>query len=170
MDWHGSRQPPKRPEAATDRVREFFGVLVLPFLVGGEPAGPRARRPSPVPAGTDHLDAMHAISADTSRTLWIHGWRAASMSPVETGGGLVLGGDINGRFRALDQKTGAVPWEIKLGSPVTGFPMTYAVDGRQLVAVSTGSLATASGFSALTRELRPSSGKRFFVFVLPDGD
>ena len=27
-------------------------------------------------------------------------------------------------------------WEINLGSPVTGFPISYAVDGKQYVAVS----------------------------------
>ena len=119
--------------------------------------------------GTDQLGAVHAISAETGRTLWIHEQRAATMSLVATGGGLVFGGDVNGRFRALDQETGEVLWEINLGSPVTGFPITYAVDGRQYVAVSTGSAATASGFIALTRELRPSAGNTFFVFALPDG-
>ena len=86
--------------------------------------------------GTDQLAAVHAISAETGRTLRIHEQRAATMSLVTTGGGLVFGGDVNGRFRALDQETGDVPWEINLGSPVTGFPITYAVDGRQYVAVS----------------------------------
>ena len=117
--------------------------------------------------GTDRLGAVHAISAETGRTLWIHEQRAATMSLVATGGGLVFGGDVNGRFRALDQETGDVLWEINLGSPVTGFPITYAVDGRQYVAVSTGSAATASGFISLTRELRPSAGNTFFVFALP---
>ena len=92
------------------------------------------------------------------------------MSLVTTGGGLVFGGDVNGRLRALDQKTGAVLWEIHLGAPVTGFPITYAFDGRQYVAASTGSAATASGFIALTREPRPSGGNTFFVFALPAGD
>ena len=108
--------------------------------------------------GTDQLGSVHAISAETGRTLWIHEQRAATMSLVATGGGLVFGGDVNGRFRAFDQETGDVLWEINLGSPVTGFPISYAVDGRQYVAVSTGSAATASGFVGLTPELRPSAG------------
>ena len=120
--------------------------------------------------GTDQLGSVHAISAETGRTLWIHEQRAATMSLVATGGGLVFGGDVNGRFRAFDQETGDVLWEINLGSPVTGFPISYAVDGRQYVAVSTGSAATASGFVGLTPELRPSAGNTLFVFALPDGD
>ncbi|HCD00956.1 MAG TPA: quinonprotein alcohol dehydrogenase, partial [Planctomycetaceae bacterium] len=54
------------------------------------------------------------------------------------GGGLVFGGDVNGRFRAFDDQTGEILWEINLGSPVSGFPITYAVDGRQYVAVPVG--------------------------------
>ena len=119
--------------------------------------------------GTDQLGTVHAISAETGRTSWVHEQRTATMSLVTTGGGLVFGGDVNGRFRAFDQETGAVLWEINLGSSVTGFPISFAVDGRQYVAVSTGSAATSSGFVRLTPEIRPSAGNNLFVFALPDG-
>ena len=117
--------------------------------------------------GTEQLGTVRAISAETGRTEWLHEQRAGTMSLVATGGGLLFGGDVNGRFRAFDQRTGEVLWEINIGSPVTGFPITYAVDGRQFVAVSTGSAATASGFKGLTPELRPSAGNNLFVFALP---
>ena len=117
--------------------------------------------------GTDQLGTVRAISVETGETIWLHEQRAGTMSLVATGGGLVFGGDVNGRFRALDQETGEVLWEINLGSPVTGFPITYAVDGRQYVAVSTGSAASASGFIGLTPEIRPSAGNNLFVFALP---
>ena len=117
--------------------------------------------------GTDLVGTVQALSAETGRTAWIHEQRAGTMSLVTTGGGLVFGGDVNGRFRALDQETGDVLWEINLGSPVTGFPITYAVDGRQYVVASTGWAATASGFARLTPELRPSAGNNIFVFALP---
>ena len=90
------------------------------------------------------------------------------MSLVATGGGLVFVGDAAGRFRALDHETGEVLWEINLGSPLTGFPITYAVDGRQYVAVSTGTSVTTSAFGSLTPEIRPSAGNNIFVFALPD--
>ena len=90
------------------------------------------------------------------------------MSLVTTGGGLLFGGDVNGRFRAFDQETGEVLWEINLGSPVSGFPISFGVDGRQYVAVGTGAGGTASHFMGLTPELRPSSGNNLFVFALPD--
>ena len=59
-------------------------------------------------------------------------------------------------------------WEINLGSSVTGFPITYAVDGRQYVAVSTGSANSASAFRGLTPEIRPTAANIMFVFALPD--
>ncbi|MCE2515876.1 MAG: PQQ-binding-like beta-propeller repeat protein, partial [Acidobacteria bacterium] len=113
--------------------------------------------------GTDQVGAVHAISAETGETAWVREQRAATMSLVATGGGLVFGGDVNGRFRALDHETGEVLWEVNLGSPVSGFPITYAVDGRQYVAVSTGT----ARFLNLTPELRPSQGNNLFVFALP---
>ena len=118
--------------------------------------------------GTDQVGTVQAISAETGATVWKYEQRTATMSLVATGGGLLFGGDVNGRFRALDQDTGEVLWEINLGSPVTGFPITYAVDGRQCVAVSTGSASSASAFTRLTPEIRPSAGNNLFVFALPD--
>ena len=59
-------------------------------------------------------------------------------------------------------------WEINLGSPVSGFPVSYAVDGRQYLAVSTGGAATTPSFLRLTPELRPSNGNNLFVFALPE--
>ncbi len=120
--------------------------------------------------GTDQLGAIYAISAETGETTWLHEQRAATLSLMATGGGLVFGGDANGRFRAFDQETGEVLWEINLGSPVSGFPVSYAVNGRQYVAVSTGAAATTASFLQLTRELRPSNGNNLFVFALPDRD
>ena len=120
-------------------------------------------RPEIAP-GTDQVGAVWAISAETGETAWVHEQRSATMSLVATGGGLVFGGDVNGRFRALDQETGEVLWEINLGSAVSGFPITYAVDGRQYVAVSTGT----PRFVNLTPEVNAGSqGNNLFVFALP---
>ena len=118
--------------------------------------------------GTDQVGTVFAISAETGETAWVHEQRAATMSLVATGGGLVFGGDNNGRFHAFDQETGEVLWEINLGSAVTGFPISYAVDGRQYIAVGTGTASTASLFGRLTPEIRPSTTNNLFVFALPE--
>ena len=64
------------------------------------------------------------------------------LSLVATGGGLVFGGDANGRFRAFDDRTGKVLWETNLGAPVSGYPdrlrgQRQAVRGRQHRRVAT---------------------------------
>ena len=116
-----------------------------------------------LPPGTDQLGTVRAISVETGQTSWLHEQRAATYALAATGGGLVFGGDGNGRFRAFDQENGDVLWEINLGSPVTGFPITYAVDGRQYVVASTGSRR-----EGLTPEVQPSAGNNIFVFALPN--
>ena len=118
--------------------------------------------------GTDQVGTVHAISAETGETVWLHEQRAATMSLVATGGGLIFGGDNSGRFKAWDQETGEVLWEINLGSAVTSFPISYAVGGRQYIAVGTGTASTASLFGRLTPEIRPSAGNNLFVFALPE--
>lgn len=113
--------------------------------------------------GTDNLGTVRAISAETGETSWLYEQRAGTMSLAATGGGLIFGGDSNGRFRAHDHETGEVLWEVNLGSSVSGYPITFAVDGRQYVAVNTG-----NGQINLTPELRPSRGSNLFVFALPN--
>jgi alcohol dehydrogenase (cytochrome c) len=116
--------------------------------------------------GTDALGTVRAISVETGETSWLYEQRAGTMSLVATGGGLLFGGDANGRFRAFDQETGDILWEINLGSPVAGYPISFAVNGRQYIAASTG---TGAGINLrLTPELRPSSGNNLFVFALPE--
>jgi quinoprotein glucose dehydrogenase len=45
-----------------------------------------------------------------------------------------LGGPV---FRAYDKKTGALVGEIEVGARIQGCPMTYLVDGRQLIVMAT---------------------------------
>ena len=149
---------------ATDDVRSERARALTAGGQGGLEIYALAARHQITP-GEDQLGTVYAVSAESGRTAWLHEQRAATMSLMATGGGLVFGGDVNGRFRALDQETGAVLWEINLGSPVVGFPITYAVDGRQYVAVNTGA---GGGLNLrLTPELRPSVGSVLFVFALP---
>ena len=82
--------------------------------------------------GTDQVGTVHAISAETGETVWLHEQRAATMSLVATGGGLIFGGDNNGRFKAWDQETGEVLWEINLGSAGDELPDQLR-RGRQAV-------------------------------------
>ena len=116
--------------------------------------------------GTDKVGTVQAIDVETGRITWKHERRAGMMSLVATAGGLIFGGDTNGHFLALDQDSGKVLWEVNLGSPVTGYPITYAVNGKQYVAVSTGNSLVSSGLNALLPELHPSAASNIVVFAL----
>jgi mono/diheme cytochrome c family protein len=85
-------------------------------------------------------------------------------SILATGGGLLFAGDAAGRFRALDQASGKVLWEMNLGSAVTGYPVTFSTGGHQYVAVSTGFWLGDS----FTPELIHGTQGTLFVFALPD--
>jgi alcohol dehydrogenase (cytochrome c) len=89
------------------------------------------------------------------------------LSLVATGGGLVLGGDANGRFKALDDKTGQVLWETIVGAPSSGYPITYAVNGKQYVAIITGPSLAANTDERATPESKVSNAPGIFVFSLP---
>jgi alcohol dehydrogenase (cytochrome c) len=117
--------------------------------------------------GTDRVGVVWAISAETGQTTWKYEQRAGMLSLVATGGGLVFGGDANGRFKAFDDKSGKVLWETNLGAPVNGFPITFAVAGKQYVAVSTGTSNVSNAALSLTPELHPSVASNIFVFALP---
>jgi alcohol dehydrogenase (cytochrome c) len=117
--------------------------------------------------GSDKLGTVHAISAETGQTAWKYEQRAGMMPLAATAGGLVFGGDAAGRFKALDDKTGKVLWEVNLGSPVSGFPISYAVDGKQYVAVATGPSLVAGSSNRLTPEVKAGNAPNIFVFALP---
>jgi PQQ-dependent dehydrogenase (methanol/ethanol family) len=117
--------------------------------------------------GADKVGTVWAIAADTGKTLWKHEQRAGTLSLVATGGGLVFGGDANGRFKGYDDKTGQVLWETIVGSASSGYPITYSVGGKQYVAIITGPSLAAQTDERQTPEYTPTNAPNIFVFALP---
>lgn len=118
----------------------------------------------------EQVGRLSAVSAADGRILWTHDQRAALGSVLATAGGLVFVGDLHRYFRALDAGTGDVLWETPLSAPVTGYPISYAVDGTQYVAVAVG--ADTAGTNHLARlypELEAADGgNALMVFALED--
>jgi alcohol dehydrogenase (cytochrome c) len=117
--------------------------------------------------GTQNVGRIEAISVETGRTVWKREQRAGQTSLLATASGLLFGGDTNGRFRAYEQRTGEILWEVNLGSHVTGFPAAFAVNGRQYIAVSTGGTPNTFGLAQLTPDLRAGTANNLYVFALP---
>ena len=54
-------------------------------------------------------------------------------------GGVLFAGGTNDRyFRALDASNGKALWEFRTGSGVQGVPVSFAIDGKQYIAVQSG--------------------------------
>ncbi len=73
-------------------------------------------------------------------------WQVKTPEPlvggtVATAGGLVFTGEPSGRFSAYDSTRGTVLWTQETGANVGAPPMSYSVNGRQFIAVATGSAA-----------------------------
>ena len=65
---------------------------------------------------------------------------------LTTAGGLTFWGDLHGVFHAYDAKTGKELWQSRLGSGIGAGPITYAVDGKQYVAIVVGRTASIPAF------------------------
>jgi alcohol dehydrogenase (cytochrome c) len=57
---------------------------------------------------------------------------------LATAGDLVFGGGREGYFLALDAETGEPLWRTSVGGQLNAGPMSYAVDGRQYIAIAAG--------------------------------
>ena len=90
---------------------------------------------------------------------------------MTTAGGVAFVGDLDRMFKAIDVRTGRVLWQTRLATSVQGFPITYAVNGRQYVAVTTGLGGGSPRLvpSTLAPEIRvPTTGQAIYVFALPE--
>ena len=89
--------------------------------------------------GTDgNLGKVGAYNVDTMEEIWSHQQRASlHTGTISTGGDLVFVGDLDRRFKALDINNGDVIWETRLGTSVQGHPVSFAIDGKQYIAVTT---------------------------------
>ena len=106
-----------------------------------------------------------AVDVATGDTVWQYQQRAYNYSAVlATAGGLVFNGDGARYFFALDSDTGKRLWQVRLGSMCCGYPVTYAVDGRQYIAVVAG-----YGRNSLAPEIDNVTGDNMvYVFALPE--
>ena len=108
--------------------------------------------------GADHIGEVQAWNVDTGARVWTHTFaKSANWGPtLATGGGVVFAGGTNDRmFRAFDASTGAVLWEFPTNSGVIGQPSSFAIDGRQYVAVQAGWGIDARSMQARLNRLFP---------------
>ena len=144
---------------------------------GGGTGGVRGRRNHFHPDAPDQLGEFQAMDIRTGETLWKHRRRAPyNTAALTTAGGLVFVGDWNRYVMAYDARTGDPRWESRLSTMANGYPITYAVDGKQYIAFGAGGTIGGSWATVLPNDLlseikNPSGGRAgntMFVFALPD--
>jgi alcohol dehydrogenase (cytochrome c) len=90
--------------------------------------------------------ALRAIDPQSGKIKWEWKHPSPTWSGVlSTAGGLVFTGDAEGNFIALDAASGKALWHFQAGGSVYSSPMSFAVDGKQYVAVAAGSTLFAFG-------------------------
>lgn len=85
--------------------------------------------------------AIRALDPATGNTRWnypIHEG-ADSAGVMATAGGIVFAAAPDGNFMALEAATGRSLWHFQTGDRTKSSPISYAVDGKQYVAITSGS-------------------------------
>ena len=92
---------------------------------------------------------LGAFDPLTGKQAWKIRFELPPLSSVlATGGGLVFTGDMVGNLYAFDADNGKELWKFNAGSGARGGPISYAVNGKQYIAIPTGLGSHAPGFMA----------------------
>ena len=87
---------------------------------------------------------------------------------LATAGDVVFHGDMNRRFRAFDAENGKLLWESILGGNISVSTITYAVNGKQYIAVMTGDNLKVPELAAMFPEIKtPRGNNAIYAFALP---
>lgn len=102
---------------------------------------------------------LQAIDAATGKERWKQQWPTPLVAGVTaTAGGMLFTGDLDNNFLALDASSGKTLYKFNTGGTVGGGVITYELQGKQYVAITSG---VVSGFFGGT------GTSAVMVFALP---
>jgi alcohol dehydrogenase (cytochrome c) len=123
---------------ALEECETFFSQPTQNFQEGKEYYSTGVKRI----AGETSQKVLVAYSLDTGSISWKYpqvGRGHSSGGTMTTAAGLVFFGDDAGSFEAVDAQTGKPLWHFNTGQNMSASPMSYAVAGKQYVAIAAGS-------------------------------
>jgi alcohol dehydrogenase (cytochrome c) len=172
-DWRAMAYAPQTqafyiPMALTCERAIFEEV---PRAIGSGGTGPVDRTNLFHPASPDALGEFTAMDVN-GKVLW----RFRSRTPMNsaaltTAGGLAIAGDWDRNLYVFDAANGAILYRTRLPTSVQGFPISYAVNGRQYLAIPVGTGGGSWG-TQVPLQLTPDRQRRdnanaIYVFALP---
>ncbi len=125
----------------------------------------------PRPDSDGKYGRLEAINLETRKVAWTERQRAPmSTGALATAGGVVFAGSIDRFMRAYDDSIGTVLWEARLNDVPNAPPISFAVNGKQYLAViAANGGAQAATFPVLVPEIQnpPNRSATLWVFELP---
>jgi PQQ-dependent dehydrogenase (methanol/ethanol family) len=103
----------------------------------------RASRPAaPGPSDPGPSAGIKALDPETGKTMWTFPLLQGSLTNgvLATAGNVLFASSRDGNLIALDSKTGAHLWHFQTNGEHAASPMSYAIDGRQYVALAAGNV------------------------------
>ena len=97
------------------------------------------RRWMEMPNTEGQFGKLSALNVDSMEESWSIEQRAPFLTAaLTTAGGLVFIGDYDRYVHAYDVETGEELWRTRLATSAQGFPVSFAIDGEQYVAIPAG--------------------------------
>ncbi|MDX2030664.1 MAG: PQQ-dependent dehydrogenase, methanol/ethanol family [Blastocatellia bacterium] len=94
------------------------------------------------PAGENNYAGVRAIDTATGERKWEYRMSQGSLAAgvLATAGGVVFSASREGHLVALESATGRYLWRFQAGAAIASAPISYAVDGKQFIAVAAGNV------------------------------
>jgi alcohol dehydrogenase (cytochrome c) len=124
----------------------------------------------PRPNGDGLYGRLEAFDLTSGKPLWTVRQRGSFQTGVLAVDGVVFAGDIDRQFSAYDDATGQKLWHMRLSETSNGSPIAYTVNGKEYIALVTGTGDTHSAdFDNLYPEIKnqPTRTATVWVFALP---